>query len=118
MIQRFNNETELTSLVGKRETLSGQALYFASPIKIKNPACLNCHSTVDAAPASMIKLYGTANGFGWKLNEVVGAQIVTVPMELSIQQAHHAFCDVYEHTGRCVYFHSHCFEHFITFISD
>jgi len=91
IIQRFNNNSELTSLVGKRDTLLGKSLYFASPIKITNPACLSCHSTVDAAPASMIKLYGTANGFGWKLNEVVGAQIVTVPMELSIQQAHHAF---------------------------
>jgi protein-histidine pros-kinase len=91
VIQRFNNDSALTSLVGKRDTLSGESLYFASPIKITNPACLNCHSTVEAAPTSMIKLYGTANGFGWKINEVVGAQIVTVPMELSIQQAHHAF---------------------------
>jgi protein-histidine pros-kinase len=71
--------------------LSGESLYFASPIKITNPACLNCHSTVDAAPESMIKLYGTANGFGWKLNEVVGAQIVTVPMEIPIKNANEAF---------------------------
>ena len=91
IIQRFTNDSALTSLTGKRDTLSGESLYLANPIRIKNPACLSCHSTVAAAPASMIKLYGTANGFGWKLDEVIGAQIVTVPMELSIQQAHHAF---------------------------
>ena len=31
----------------------------------------------------MVKIYGTANGFGWKLNEVVGAQIVSVPAKLA-----------------------------------
>lgn len=91
IIQRFNNDSELKQVFGKRQSLSGESLYFASPIKITNPACLNCHSTVDAAPESMIKLYGTANGFGWKLNEVVGAQIVTVPMEIPIQNANEAF---------------------------
>ena len=35
----------------------------------------------------MIDSYGSANGFGWKLNEVVGAQIVSVPMSLPLQRA-------------------------------
>jgi protein-histidine pros-kinase len=39
----------------------------------------------------MIKLYGTANGFGWKHNEIVGAQIVSVPMSVPIQKAKQAF---------------------------
>jgi len=36
----------------------------------------------------MIREYGTSNGFGWKLNEVVGAQIVSVPESLPIEIAH------------------------------
>jgi protein-histidine pros-kinase len=39
----------------------------------------------------MIKLYGTANGFGWKHQEIVGAQIVSVPMSVPIQKAQQAF---------------------------
>ncbi len=39
----------------------------------------------------MRALYGDANGFGWKLNEVVGAQIVSVPMSVPIAQAKQAF---------------------------
>ena len=35
--------------------------------------------------------YGSANGFGWKLHEVVGAQIVSVPMALPLQQAQDMF---------------------------
>ena len=57
------------------------------PIQIKSEACLDCHSTVDAAPKTMIDLYGNANGFGWKMDEVIGAQIVSVPMAVPIERA-------------------------------
>jgi protein-histidine pros-kinase len=43
------------------------------------------------APAAMVKLYGSNSGFGWKLNEVIGAQIVSVPMSLPIENANSAF---------------------------
>jgi methyl-accepting chemotaxis protein len=43
------------------------------------------------APASMVKIYGPNNGFGWKLNETIGAQIVSVPMNLPIRNANRAF---------------------------
>lgn len=39
----------------------------------------------------MLALYGSANGFGWKLNEVVGAQIVSVPMDVPLRKAREAF---------------------------
>lgn len=35
----------------------------------------------------MIKLYGTANGFGWKLDEIIGAQVVSVPMSVPLSMA-------------------------------
>jgi protein-histidine pros-kinase len=66
-------------------------MYPARPFQIKDAACLACHTTSDSAPASMVKLYGPNNGFGWKLNEVIGAQIVSVPMSLPIANANRAF---------------------------
>jgi protein-histidine pros-kinase len=40
----------------------------------------------------MLALYNSrTNGFGWKLNEVVGAQIVTVPISVPRQAAEAAF---------------------------
>lgn len=39
----------------------------------------------------MVKIYGPSNGFGWKHMEVIGAQIVSVPMSLPIQNANRAF---------------------------
>ncbi len=91
VIQRFRNDGELGELVGERETPSGRVLWMARPIRITDPNCLACHSTPDAAPASLIRTYGDANGFGWQLDEVVGSQIVTVPMEVAIDKARQAF---------------------------
>ena len=74
-------------LIGERDTPTGRSLYLARPIQVKSAACLDCHSTVDVAPKTMIDLYGNANGFGWKMNEVIGAQIVSVPMAVPIERA-------------------------------
>jgi len=91
IIEGFRNGRSNSHVVGTRETPNGQLFYIARPIEIKDPACLVCHSTIEVAPKTMLARYGNANGFGWKLNEVVGAQIVTVPMSLPIQQAQRAF---------------------------
>jgi HAMP domain-containing protein len=32
----------------------------------------------------MIKIYGKDNGFGWKLGDAVGAQIISVPMSVPL----------------------------------
>ena len=91
VIRIFRDNPETAELIGERDTPTGRSLYIARPIQIKNPACLTCHSTPEAAPATMLKLYGSANGFGWKPNEIVGAQIVSVPMSLPIRNARRAF---------------------------
>jgi HAMP domain-containing protein len=77
-------------LVGERDTPTGRSLYLARPIQA-DPPCLECHSVARAAPASMIRRYGPNNGFGWQPNEIVGAQIVSVPMALPVRMANEAF---------------------------
>ncbi len=92
VVNQFRNGTAKgTELIGERDTAGGQTLYLARPIQIKDAACLACHNTVAEAPKTMIELYGPANGFGWKLNEIIGAQIVSVPSALPIQRANHTF---------------------------
>jgi HAMP domain-containing protein len=92
IVNQFRNGTAKGSeLIGERDTAAGRALYLARPIQIKDAACLACHNTVAEAPKTMIELYGPANGFGWKLNEIIGAQIVSVPSALPIQRANHTF---------------------------
>jgi HAMP domain-containing protein len=71
-----------------RSTATGPMLELARPL-VNKPACMECHSTAASAPASMIALYGSANGFGWKPGEIIGAQIVSVPMADSAVRASH-----------------------------
>jgi len=78
-------------MIGERDTPLGRSLYLARPIQVKSGSCLVCHSTVDVAPKTMVDLYGNANGFGWKMDEVIGAQIVSVPMSVPIERARQAF---------------------------
>jgi protein-histidine pros-kinase len=91
IVNNFRSTGATTEVTGERDTPVGRMLYIARPIQIKDPACLACHSVPSAAPASMIKLYGESNGFGWKHMEVVGAQVVSVPMSLPIKNANDAF---------------------------
>jgi protein-histidine pros-kinase len=91
IVNAFRNDAELKEFVGERDAPTGPSLYVARPLRITNPACLQCHSSVEAAPRTMVERYGPANGFGWQLNEVVGAQIVSVPMALPLQRADEAF---------------------------
>jgi len=91
VVNQFRQTPDRLEIVGERETPSGRSLYMARPFQIKSTACLTCHSTVDAAPKTMIDLYGPANGFGWKLNEIIGAQIVSVPMTVPVKRADDTF---------------------------
>jgi protein-histidine pros-kinase len=91
IIAEFQQNPDQGEIVGERKTPTGRMLYLARPIQIKNQGCLTCHGTVDAAPQTMLNLYGTANGFGWQHGEVVGVQLVSIPMSVPIQNAWHAF---------------------------
>jgi len=87
IIGEFTRDQELKEHVSTRESALGPTLSLSKPIRLKNPACLTCHSTPAAAPTTLIDLYGTANGFGWKLNDVVALQVVTVPLQVALDRA-------------------------------
>lgn len=91
VISRFKQSPDEKEFIGQRDTPSGLVTYIARPIKISNPDCLRCHSTVEAAPKPLVEKYGPANGFGWTLNEVLGAQVVSVPMSVPLERAERNF---------------------------
>ncbi|WP_335018294.1 c-type heme family protein [Nostoc sp.] len=91
LIERFRREPELKNLSGFRDSYDEKLFYNARPFSIKNPTCLRCHSTPDIAPKSQIVSYGSENGFGWKLNEIVGTQVIYIPAKQVFDDAHRAF---------------------------
>ncbi|SRR5579883_997591 len=86
IVQKFRNDPKTAEIVGERDTPMGRSLYLARPIRAE-PRCLACHSVPAAAPATLIARYGSSNGFGWEPNEVVGAQLVAVPLSLATGNA-------------------------------
>ncbi len=64
LIAEFRKVPDSKEFVGQRDTPAGRSLYIARPIKIADAACLRCHSTVEAAPRTLVEKYGPANGLG------------------------------------------------------
>lgn len=86
IINRLRSDAGLKEVVEYRETDKGLQYTVAFPLTIRSEACLACHSTPDKAPPSMVALYGDKAGFGWKMNETIGAQIISVPLSAARQQ--------------------------------
>ena len=91
VVNQFRSGVSAKEFVGQRDTPTGPSIYVARPLRITNPACLVCHSSVEAAPKTMVDRYGSANGFGWQLNEVIGAQIVSIPLAVPLARANASF---------------------------
>ncbi|MBU1210976.1 MAG: DUF3365 domain-containing protein [Alphaproteobacteria bacterium] len=86
LIGKLRDNTSLKEVVDVREAPGGPQYTVAFPLAIKSESCLSCHSTPDKAPASMVALYGEKNGFGWQMDEIVGAQIFSVPLKVAEEQ--------------------------------
>jgi HAMP domain-containing protein len=83
LIEKLRANPSLDKDISIRPTETGAQYTATYPLVIRNESCLTCHSTPDKAPASMVALYGPKGGFGWKLNETIGAQIISVPMDIA-----------------------------------
>jgi HAMP domain-containing protein/type II secretory pathway pseudopilin PulG len=91
IISYFRNAPSEQELVVERDTPTGRTLNLAHPISVPHQGCLRCHSTPAEAPEALTQTYGTDNGFGWKLNETVGAQVLSVPMAIPLKLALDAY---------------------------
>jgi HAMP domain-containing protein len=79
VVEQFRQQPALKELSGFRSFPGTDIFYVARPIAVSEKSCLRCHSTPEAAPKSQLVTYGKDNGFNWKLNEIVGAKVVSVP---------------------------------------
>ncbi len=86
IVNHFRNNPGDSEVVGERDSAVGPTLYLARPIGVEK-GCLTCHSQPSVAPTAMVKRYGSQNGFGWQPNEIVAAQIISIPMSVPIELA-------------------------------
>jgi protein-histidine pros-kinase len=90
IINYFRNHPEQKQLIGERQTAVGTSISLSQPITA-DASCLQCHGSPSAAPRTEILTYGSANGFGWKPSEIIGAQIVSVPTAVADRVASHLY---------------------------
>jgi len=86
IVQFFRSTKGRTEVINQRTTFRGKVLSLSRPVVVVD-RCLACHDTPAAAPSPMVAAYGSEHGFGWKSGEVVGAQIVSVPMSVAYDRA-------------------------------
>ena len=87
IVEKFKSNTSLNESQGFRSQATLNMFYIARPLAVSDPNCLECHDTPERAPKTQIENYGSVGGFGWKLNEIIGAQIIYVPASTVIEKA-------------------------------
>jgi len=87
VIRYYKNNPNVTKKIHTRKVNNKDFLYISSPIKITEPKCLKCHTDAQTAPVSLVKNYGGVNGMGWKMNDIIGAHFVSLPVSLPEQKA-------------------------------
>jgi len=87
IVNNFRDNPKLAEFPGRRSAASGEVLFLSTPIRVDDESCLACHGRADKAPPELVKLYGANNGFGWRLGDVIGAQIISVPAHVSADRA-------------------------------
>ncbi len=87
MIEQFRADPSLDELSGFTTRSGEQVFYSMRPLAINSQACLVCHGDPVNAPVSLINTYGSENGFGWQMGEIVAAQTVYVPARDVLNEA-------------------------------
>ncbi len=78
LLRQFQADPTRSEVTGEFGEGANRQYFVARPLRMTNPACLQCHSTPEAAPPAMVARYGKANGFGWKMGDIIGLQLVQV----------------------------------------
>ncbi|KYC43617.1 histidine kinase [Scytonema hofmannii PCC 7110] len=87
LVKKFRKNSGTKEILGYRQFPEGENFFIARPLAVTQQSCLQCHSTPESAPKSQIASYGSVNGFGWKLNEIIAAQVVYVPVTQILDSA-------------------------------
>ena len=88
IVKEFRQNPNLTEKTGYYNRDGEKLFYIARPLSIDKTSCLQCHGRVEDAPSSMINTYGSNNGFGWKLHEIVAAQTIYIPANEVFARGH------------------------------
>ncbi|MEJ7619408.1 MAG: DUF3365 domain-containing protein [Aquificaceae bacterium] len=85
-IINFMKATNQKEYVGVIE-MNGQRYFVHAFGKVAEAGCMQCHSTREAMPKSLVAKYNPQYDPNWKVGELVGAVMVSVPFEAILLRA-------------------------------
>ncbi len=91
IINALKSNPQIDRDVRIRDTENGPFYTVSYPLILGKEGCMPCHRTPDKAPPSLVALYGPKNGFGYELNDMIAAQIISVPMSSAQSTIWHSF---------------------------
>ncbi|MGV1099735.1 c-type heme family protein [Thiovibrio sp. JS02] len=87
LIAVFAGNPEMKISEGLMKRGDESFFYMAKPIRVSEKDCLRCHGDVSDAPKDQVEIYGTRNGYNWKMNDTVAAYVVYVSVEKALADA-------------------------------
>jgi HAMP domain-containing protein len=87
IIEYFANNPNVKDKEGIIEKDGEQFFYAAKPVAVDKPFCLDCHSDPALAPKEQREIYGTENGYNWKMNEMVGTSMIYISVSEALATA-------------------------------
>ena len=87
IINEFRADDTKKRLEGVINKQGEDFFYIATPIKIIKKGCLRCHGNPADAPKDQIEIYGTENGYNWKMGDTVATFIVYVSISKAMEEA-------------------------------
>ena len=81
LIDYFQQNPDVKEREGYVKKDGTEYYYFAKPQKVSTEKCLRCHGDPLDAPKDQAMIYGSENGYNWKLGETVSTYIVYIPIK-------------------------------------
>lgn len=87
IIDYFAKNSEAKRKEGRIHKAGEEYYFIAEPSKVDAKSCLVCHGDPKDAPKDQIEIYGTTNGYHWKLGDTVACFIVYIPIKQAMGTA-------------------------------
>ncbi len=95
VIQYFASNPNVKEKQGIMKRGGAQYFYTAKPIKVTKVFCLTCHGDPADAPADQRDIYGTENGYNWKMDSTVGTSIIYISISKALVDAKHTALKIF-----------------------
>ncbi len=87
MIKSFKTTPSMKEMQGTMTKNGIDFFYHAIPMKVDNKKCLNCHGDPADAPKDQVEIYGSTQGYNWKMGEIASTLVIYIPISGAIAQA-------------------------------